>query len=738
MSDLQTKIDGILSERKSRIAQISSQSELIGLLRPNLNAIKAKISELGVEDVEKKVATIEAFISHLNEAENKLFLLKKRYDKDTINIGVSGFTHAGKSTLLQAISGLGDDAIPKADENSKDSLHATTAICSQIFNSTDRYAEIIYKNDSEYIEFVNAHLEIAGLKTVSSINEFQQETVIPENRDSEEDINTIKDRLRLLQESIPYYKGKIGSGMDKISGDKFYQLESFVSYSKGDKATRFFPAVKEVKIYCPFPALNNPNIKLCLVDLPGFGEFDNVDEIQTKNLREIVDHIIFIYKTNKDEGIGNKKYLNSFKTIRSIHPAQSSNNDFLLNFMSFFINEDRTNTAWKNHVTQTIDTIKQRYGNYKNYSFPAWLNGVPNNEEAEKNLNEILARLADTLPKVDEILLKSLSQSLDVSKLMLLLKDLSIFINQYSYDNEDSSKFHDKGVEFREDFNDDLKILLAKYQNDSEEIDNKFCSKVSVIADQTDSDIADNLLYKPRPNRPTWDIYIKKSAQGDNAATFAAELRRVWVETLGRYINLDEDFSQHIDKIKKEVLDLFDSRSHIVPKDENGEYNLSALLEKLQCLGDDNELTLAFTSLETLTQNFRQNLYPYIFRDGLEKGMLTTANGGIRQLDTAQDLRIIENYKRQLVPMCQNNNYEISKSIQQNFVLSYFLIGALHTFMETITYAKTDNNTDFVKFCSIFRKNIYPEEFGSAADSVKVEELKALLKQTKELINTIL
>ena len=85
----------------------------------------------------------------------------------------------------------------------------------------------------------------------------------------------------------------------------------------------------------------------------------------------------------------------------------------------------------------------------------------------------------------------------------------------------------------------------------------------------------------------------------------------------------------------------------------------------------------------------------------------------------------------------QSSNFEISKNIQQNFVLSYFLIGALHTFRESITYAKTDYDADFVKFCSIFRRNIYPEEFGDAADSVKVEELKALLERTKELINTI-
>lgn len=45
MSNLKTKIDEILSERKSRINKISSQSELIGSLYPNLEKIQKTISE---------------------------------------------------------------------------------------------------------------------------------------------------------------------------------------------------------------------------------------------------------------------------------------------------------------------------------------------------------------------------------------------------------------------------------------------------------------------------------------------------------------------------------------------------------------------------------------------------------------------------------------------------------------------------------------------------------------------
>ena len=737
MSDLQTKIDGILSERKSRIAQISSQSELIGLLRPNLNAIKAKISELGVEDVEKKVVTIEAFISHLNEAENKLFLLKKRYDKDTINIGVSGFTHAGKSTLLQAISGLSDSEIPKADENGN-SLHATTAICSQIINSSDKYAEVFYKTDSEFVEFINAHLSKAGLNTISDKSEFPS-IIIPKTLDTEEEKNTINERLRLIQESYPFFKDKIGNNSyDKISGNNFNRLDSYVSYSKGDKTTRFFPAVKEVKIYCPFPSLNNTDVKLCLVDLPGFGEFDEVDKIQTNNLREIVDHIIFIYKTDDSLGIDKKHFRKSYNEIKGIHQSQSNNTDFLLNFISFLINEKRTDSNWQNLVKQTINTIQNTYGNYKYYNFPALLDGEPNRQDAEKYFNDILTRLADTLPKVDEILLKSLSQSLDVSELMFLLKDLSKFVNQYSNLNNAPVVFNTKGPYFKEEFAKDLERLINEYKKNTAKMDDEFVEKVNNIKETLDKEISETVLYKSEiKGRETWEKYIYYLEEGDNAATFAKELRRTWVAIINRYTDLDDDFSIHTENLKNRIAEILDNRmGNMFAKDENGKYDLDSIVEQLQCLGDDNAIFKAFVSLRNLNQNFRQNIYPYIFKSKIDKKMYTIHNGGEREL-SKRDFSNIEDYKSELVPIITNNNFVISNEIQRNFVLSYFLIGALHTFFEKIIYSKTNNDTDFVQLCWVFRKNIYPEEFGEAADSVKVEQLSSLIEQTKEIISKL-
>ena len=737
MVELKTKIDEILSERKSRIGMISSRNDLIDSLYPNLQKIQKTISELGVEGADEKARIIESFLTNLDQAREKLRLLKKRYAKDTINIGVSGFTHAGKSTLLQAISGLSDNEIPKADEDDEDSLHATTAICSQIFNSPEKYAEVFYKTDKEFVEFVNAHLEMAGLNTISDKGEFPK-VQIPENNDTEEEKNTIKDRLRLLQESFPFYKDKIGNGYEKISGNNLNRLDSYVSYSKKDKMTRFFPAVKEVKIYCPFPALDNPDVKLCLVDLPGFGEFNKVDEIQISNLKEIVDHIIFIYKTDDSLGIDKKHFRESYFAIKGIHPAQSNNPEFLLNFLSFLINERRIGN-WQNLIKQTINTIRSTYGNYKYYNFPALLDNQPNKADAEKNLNDILSRLSQTLPQMDECLLKSLGESLNVSEIIFLLKDLAKWVSQYSYQNDDAAKFFNKGTQFHGKFYLEIDNLLQKYKKESEVLDEEFVNQLNGITEKTDKEIEETLLYtQVNTDAPaTWDDYITLKKVDGITSAFPTELRRIWVEIMNRYEELDQDFGSHIGNLKNEVASLFNKMAGgIVPQNENGGFDLKAFVENtLSVIKSDNSIYRAFESLESLHQNFRQNLYPFIFKDKLDSLMYVAGEeGGVQKLNV-DSILTIDNYKQQLVNICKNMNYEISKGIKRNFILSYFLIGALKTFQEKISNVKTYAVGDFIHFCSVFRRSIYPAEYGSEADSVKVEELKALVAQAQEIIS---
>ena len=58
-------------------------------------------------------------------------MLEARLARDTVNIGVSGQARVGKSTLLQSVSGLGDDQIPTGQ------ALPVTAVRSRIFHTPD-------------------------------------------------------------------------------------------------------------------------------------------------------------------------------------------------------------------------------------------------------------------------------------------------------------------------------------------------------------------------------------------------------------------------------------------------------------------------------------------------------------------------------------------------------------------------------------------------------------------------
>ena len=89
-------------------------------------------------------------------------MLEARLARDTVNIGVSGQARVGKSTLLQSVSGLGDDQIPTGQ------ALPVTAVRSRIFHAPDlRRATLRLHSFDTFVTDVvapyHAELDIAGL-----------------------------------------------------------------------------------------------------------------------------------------------------------------------------------------------------------------------------------------------------------------------------------------------------------------------------------------------------------------------------------------------------------------------------------------------------------------------------------------------------------------------------------------------------------------------------------------------
>jgi hypothetical protein len=229
------------------------------------------------------------------EAGRLLRVLEARLARDTVNVGVSGQARVGKSTLLQSVSGLGDDQIPTGQ------ALPVTAVRSRIFHAPDlRRATLRLHTFDTFVTDVvapyHAELDIAGLP--ASPDEFQHWSY-PKPDDSPEDRPswvTMLNRLRAMQASFPTYEHDLTGGERVLPLE---ELRPWVAYptnaqeqAPGVIARRYL-AVRDVRIDCPFPHAQVRH--LGIVDLPGLGEFAaRADQHHVGGLQNEVDAVLLV------------------------------------------------------------------------------------------------------------------------------------------------------------------------------------------------------------------------------------------------------------------------------------------------------------------------------------------------------------------------------------------------------------------------------------------------------------
>jgi len=150
----------------------------------------------------------------------------------------------------------------------------------------------------------------------------------------------------------------------------------------------------------------------------------------------------------------------------------------------------------------------------------------------------------------------------------------------------------------------------------------------------------------------------------------------------------------------------------------------------------ENVIYNSIVYLETIRQDFRQNVYPFFLKDNVDKILIPEAKGGNATFGSARDGNAINSTRIQLQGIATNANKEVADTILNYNVFNYFLYGTLENFDELIIRSK-DDPKDFIKFCSRFRSQLYPSEYGQESDNVKLQELKMLLNNAIGLINKI-
>lgn len=205
-----------------------------------------------------------------------LDLLKNRFNRDTINIGVIGRAGQGKSRLLQSLTGLSSNEIPTGDRGHCTGVRSTI----QHQPGIDTYGEITFHSEHSFLqEIIAPYYEDLNLGQVPySLDEFARHP-LPSRSTQVTNTAVAEGKYEYLQRYhhyMPQYRHLLSKSTPiKITKE---QIREYVAQDNlaGERVYHNYLAVKEAKIFCTFP---HPDVgQVALIDMPGLGDTGVGDE----------------------------------------------------------------------------------------------------------------------------------------------------------------------------------------------------------------------------------------------------------------------------------------------------------------------------------------------------------------------------------------------------------------------------------------------------------------------------
>ncbi len=740
-------LDNIRSEINKAVQQRKKYKDLVNGKVKILNDLKAQIQECVQKVSASSFENKDIYKGKLISAEESIDQILKdsaplinRFNRDTINLGVAGATQAGKSTLLEAISGV---KLPRAKgERSGDS---TTAAKSIIINSVEQRTTVYFRTKQEFVQLVQAYLPAKYKDSISEVDDF---ATLPLNAIKEDTSISSSERyeitlLKDAQDSFHCFKHLLNSGQKDIDIADLADYVTFYQCKDPKQEHRFWAAVKLVEIRCPFTALNDSNIKLSLIDLPGMGQCPRVNKQMVDELENEVDSVMLLFKTTA------VKPDDDAHTFDAIKKAQKYVND-KTKFLSFLINvveNDENRDGNINSIKIRIEDVFKR--NNENYTTIETSIINPdksfNHTKVHRDVVEVLTKLVDDIDTLDSDTYNGWISQLDVTELK---KQVNEIVNQIKDDLPYSA---DDDKEFDNKKNAMIKSL-AKFN--SLEDDYKVALKLSEVRKVVNAEVQkiyESIEAAPLDN-PNWDIDFadeRENVKGVPSPT--NELIRLWTFIRREYRAVENVAEKLFSQLKSDILTKFNEL--VGKKDfvsQGGDDGVRELLTKIA----DKEVAMPFftTALESLLSekiSFNQIVYPFVEESKLAKSISNdTANGGLisddsfKSPDGTPREEERKRYKNKLIQIVLGVNGEMLSLIcdKTPFVIASFLFAKMEYFNDCLNRSSFDDNVKgacFKDFCKAFRLELWPERFGSSSEAVVAREITKSLIEISKLIDKL-
>lgn len=724
MTNLQQEMGSILSARKARLPAIQAEIARWNEVDAALRELVLAVSDLRdyhqtPEPIRESLRGFTAGEMHHAIARllEELRIVQTRFARPTINIGVSGQARMGKSTLLQAISGLNDQQIPTG------AGIPVTAVRSRIFHSLQhRRAVLTLHTFDSFRQEVLApyHVELELEPPPTTVEAFANFRY-PDSADNlSEDIRkrhsseTALRRVREMQRALPSYRTLLTGGDKSLSLE---ELRPYVSYPTNDEenastTSRRYLAVRDVRIECPFPTAEVG--ALGIIDLPGLGELgSNVESYHLAGLRNEVDLAFLVTRPVEINSFWTKRDSNTANLLDNARGAIKNRRDFVMIVCN-------SGGCRQESISTMLDDIRrQANGGEDGRHFKVLEVDAANPIAVEENLLlPALRHLAERLPAMDGDVLGDTiakSQALD-AKLSILLKDLEQTLGGVASMAVDVRESLDEHAEaLRETIAGDLQDLVDRLRDEarSEREDPQYLKAVHAAYDSLVQWIRNGF----DRGKDAWCRSALRTMRVDkNSLSFSGkELNSIRVQISKRYAALDAFFQERVERLLEQVASaLRKNLGQLVP-DSTGRQQLEALTTLLQQASSPcTTLSDAVRNILAVRLEYRTHLHPRI-RQELDELTLQVhdpgAEGPQAQIVVEINEEGAETLFQFVVHLAEKAAYETRKALAAEAVTpTRILLSVLEQFEDELIRSQYSAR-DFKRLAHAYRDEIWPGEY---------------------------
>jgi hypothetical protein len=749
MDDVAQRIAAILANRRNQLPQVQAEISQWHRLDHELVSLSKAVADFSAHP--KTPAEVRDELSRLPFAQlrsdietavSMLRTVEARFSRGTINIGVSGVARVGKSTLLQAISGLTDQQIPVGKGL------PVTAVRSSIYHSpTHRRARLLMHSfESFRDEVLKPYFDTLGMTshlpesaaTFSGLRLPLREADLPKEWQTPE-CGTLLVRLRKMQETFPRYVDHLTGGETVVGLDG---LRQYVAYPATDADSPLHLAVKAVTIECPFPRVQVES--LGIIDLPGLGEVAaELDSHHVDGLKNNVDLVLLIKRPLEGMAYWEKRDVNTANLLDKARGLVARRKDFVF----ILVNTGGADADLTSAVKKDLLEKANEGEDGRNYQVLE-ANAAEQKAVEECVLGPILKHLAQRLPAMDQQVLEGTRKQFATaaSHITSVAGDISRSLKGVVIAGTDAQgELDERTRRLREDLAVRLSALVEKHFKlaRSQDEDPAYVEAVT----KAHQSITDWITGGFGRGREAWcEAAFKDFAVQRSSAPFATnQLNAIRVEISRRFSMLDDFCHSRVDALLRSVSSaLREHTGTLIAQDVSD--GMPAIDSLLRLSSDSDQPCEAFRSaladLAKLNLEYRTHLHPRV-RASLDRLCMQDigGDGQIEQKDRmavaltasgAEELfESISQYARQAA-------FQTKKALMDQAVTPALVLHAAVEQFEDALIRSASSEQDFRRIGRLYRDEIWPDVFkGIAEDNARCERIRKSLNAVNSQLTEI-